>query len=677
MSLNFCVHPVLLFIVYAVSCVLIVSIAELDDDIAYLQSRLLEFPRSRNEHKISVQNLADMRSLRYEKSGQKEDLDESILCFTKAILLSPLSPTHPHFPNVAQLLFGLTWPLFGRSRDFDRPEDAKACISFLRHLRTLPLESFGPQREDVTAWLIVTLSTPVESDWGRVTGNIEEIMGLFRELVTSSVPTIAVVESISRVLHDGGLSIPSLNKVVECLEDVARGVCQLEPDSQTIVLYLLASALCSRFKQSHSKDDHKNAMALLDSIIDPNLHENCPDWIRDRASDIAVSLSVNILKTFQNPEYLEAAIPRLRAYVNSSSAGEGERLASIYALTQFAMTRFESYSLADSREEADFYTGQLIGRDGPGESDPVQDTNSIQQMIQRLEERLSETPPGPTNSDILGELLSLYYIKISLTNDLLDIEQSIKYGRLLLNTSENEKALDFLSGDLFRAFQHTNNIKYLDEEITLFYDLLKLDRNQGTHFYIVKMLVLSLMGRWSLLQRSEDLAEILRLIQLAANDQNAIESDRFDLSCQWAYWARATGHSSALAAYENAMSLMQKSLSFSPTVSLQHTRLLEISTYCQAMPLNYASFLIGLSRFEEAVEILEQGRAQLWSEMRGLRTPMSQLVAEDLALANQFAKINEELEAQAPGSPKDVTETAARECRLFIGTLVDAYRSPR
>ena len=39
--------------------------------------------------------------------------------------------------------------------------------------------------------------------------------------------------------------------------------------------------------------------------------------------------------------------------------------------------------------------------------------------------------------------------------------------------------------------------------------------------------------------------------------------------------------------------------------------------------------------------------------------------------------INEELEAQAPGSPKDVTETAARECRLFIGTLVDAYRSPR
>ncbi|KAH9025943.1 CHAT domain-containing protein [Lactarius pseudohatsudake] len=63
------------------------------------------------------------------------------------------------------------------------------------------------------------------------------------------------------------------------------------------------------------------------------------------------------------------------------------------------------------------------------------------------------------------------------------------------------------------------------------------------------------------------------------------------------------------------------------------------------MPLDYASFQIKLGRFEEAVETLEQGRALLWSEMRGLRTPMVQLSEEDPPLAKRFANINQELEA--------------------------------
>jgi len=62
------------------------------------------------------------------------------------------------------------------------------------------------------------------------------------------------------------------------------------------------------------------------------------------------------------------------------------------------------------------------------------------------------------------------------------------------------------------------------------------------------------------------------------------------------------------------------------------------------MPLDYASFQVDLGRFEEAVETLEQGRALLWSEMRGLRIPMARLIEEDSLLAKRFAEINQELE---------------------------------
>jgi hypothetical protein len=72
-----------------------------------------------------------------------------------------------------------------------------------------------------------------------------------------------------------------------------------------------------------------------------------------------------------------------------------------------------------------------------------------------------------------------------------------------------------------------------------------------------------------------------------------------------------------------------------------------MDTSCLIMPLDYASFHIESGRFEKAVETLEQGRALLWSEMRGLRTMAAQLqVSEgDLPLVKKFTEINHELEA--------------------------------
>ena len=63
------------------------------------------------------------------------------------------------------------------------------------------------------------------------------------------------------------------------------------------------------------------------------------------------------------------------------------------------------------------------------------------------------------------------------------------------------------------------------------------------------------------------------------------------------------------------------------------------------MPLDFASFQIKSGQFEEAAETLEQGRALLWSEMRGLRAPVAKLMEEDPPLAKRFADINREVEA--------------------------------
>jgi hypothetical protein len=121
--------------------------------------------------------------------------------------------------------------------------------------------------------------------------------------------------------------------------------------------------------------------------------------------------------------------------------------------------------------------------------------------------------------------------------------------------------------------------------------------------------------------------------------------DRLHLACLLASLARISGHPSVFATFRNAMSLVQSSLSFAPTLQIQHARLAAVQEISGTMPLEYASYLIHTGRLmQAAIEILEQGRAFLWSEMHGLRISVDQVRVANVVLAEKFAAINRELE---------------------------------
>ena len=67
---------------------------------------------------------------------------------------------------------------------------------------------------------------------------------------------------------------------------------------------------------------------------------------------------------------------------------------------------------------------------------------------------------------------------------------------------------------------------------------------------------------------------------------------------------------------------MQDTVLFSPTLQLQHATLAtdsddDIGT--RSLPMDYASYRVDQHQLEEAIEVLERGRALLWSELRHLR----------------------------------------------------------
>ncbi|KAH9041482.1 CHAT domain-containing protein [Lactarius deliciosus] len=642
------------------------SVAEIDYDITILRNSLLLYPRSHSNFITRVYNLALLQWARYHLSQTKDDLDKAIAQFTEVIFLLPDSR------RTVRLLFRLAYALLDRSEKFKQLDSLNSSIEYLRYLRGLPLDFSDDAPGDlITPLLIRALSIQVKSEAATGsrdgTRNIKEMVDLCRELLTSDLP---VVPFISLSLKDAVMAeicegrLESLDQVIGCLRDAVK---IHSPESHG-VWFPLVMTLLLRFVVTHSNDDYKEAMALIEGVLDPNQPGECPDSVRGHATIFAAQFAHARSVIFQNPEYSQVAISYLRASLSLSSPFLDERFRLQFTenLAMEDRNRFKHYSLPESLEEADSNTSRLVEFSSSQslevsgvpilEEDTARESHSTMKMeekIQRLEELLSITAPGISHYwEYLRQLAEWYKTKFCRTNDISDVEtsveKSINYCRLSLDATPGifkHIPLRSLLPILLLAFKKTRMVNYLDESITVSYEILELKAAQFNHFRIIRRLVSSLLTRWQLLGRGrrEDPYEAIRLMSLAINDQYAQGPDRFRLSCQWARLAREIGHPSALTAYKTAMSSIKKSLSFAPTLSIQHAQLVAMDEKCQDVAFDYASFQIGLGRFEEAIETLEQGRALLWSEMRGLRTQI--MAQEDSPLAKRFAEINQELEA--------------------------------
>ena len=597
---------------------------------------------------------------------------------TEAILIPQIAVAEPE-NNIVQLLFRLVCLLLLHPEKAERPEYAMYSIEYLRYLRRLPLESLDIPRKDVTTPLIQQLAAQVKLKARGGTQKIEEMVVLYRELLPSKISTDFPADAFM-FLSDAavaksfrGRSVQLLNKVIECLRD---GVEVCPPGSHRVLLGL-ANVLSTRAHATRSNDDFDDAMALLEKIVDPNQPEECPDSVRNAASAHASSLSFLRSAIFPDPVYSEAAISHQRAILTSSSIDEKFRFSTTEALATRARERFTQYLLAESLEEANSYVSQVVdfsssrGKGHLAMTDAVQDaysTVALQQKIQHFEELLLNSLPGTEHhEECLTELANCYKTKFSRTNNSSDIEKSIKYSRLLLDATQlgdpsRVYPLTCLRNNLRLAFDRTDKLSYLNESITLGYDILELESAQYFHFPAIRHLILSLLRRASLPGQREDFDEALRLMPLALRCQYARAPDRFQHSCDWVYLARHMQHPSVLIAYKSAMSLTQKFLTFTPTAPNQHTRLAAMDEHLQSMPLDYASYQIVLGQFEEAIGTLEQGRALLWSEMRGLRAPIAQLIQEDSPTTKRLAEINREIEALT----MSLTPSARPEIEDFV-----------
>jgi CHAT domain-containing protein len=124
--------------------------------------------------------------------------------------------------------------------------------------------------------------------------------------------------------------------------------------------------------------------------------------------------------------------------------------------------------------------------------------------------------------------------------------------------------------------------------------------------------------------------------------------ERFETSLTWIGEARRLRHESMVQAYSASLNVLTLISLQYPTLELQHKSFLsDFHQIPRSLVPDAVACAIESGRIEKAIEILEQGRAIMWSRMRGFRHPLVKLHDSHPELGTRFKTLSAQLELQA------------------------------
>ncbi|KAH7920930.1 hypothetical protein BV22DRAFT_1132700 [Leucogyrophana mollusca] len=133
----------------------------------------------------------------------------------------------------------------------------------------------------------------------------------------------------------------------------------------------------------------------------------------------------------------------------------------------------------------------------------------------------------------------------------------------------------------------------------------------------------ALNHRYALYHQKSDFEEGILYTEKAVNLPSASPSKRLESSLDWV--SKSRGHSSQVAAYRASLDLLDRHVVVAPSLLSRHHILRTIAP--SSLASDAAACAIGRGQLDAAVELLEQGRALLWTQLARFRTPLDTLRA--------------------------------------------------
>ncbi|KAG2336891.1 hypothetical protein BDR05DRAFT_1005489 [Suillus weaverae] len=596
-------------------------------------------------------NLSAMLITRFMRRRNDKDLDEAITLQREALALHPVGHT-----DRSMSLSNLAAHLATRFRHRNRVEDLDESIALGREAlalcrvghtyRSLPLNN-----------LAVQLSTRFSRR-----GNpedLDEAIALQREALAlhpvGHPDRSKVLENLANQLsthfHNRG-NADDLDEAI-ALQSEALALCPVGHPDRSKSLENLANRLSTRFDHRGNAEDLDEAVALQRKALALR-----PVGHPDRFMSL-MNLSNRLSIRFhdrENAEDLNEAIALQRESLALCPVGHIERSKSLENLAD----RLFTYS-----EHGGNYT-------------------DLEEAIALQREALALRPVGHTDrSKSLNNLGNELSVRFEQRGNVEDLDEAIALHREVLTLrpvghTDRSKSLQNLAAHLSTRFHHRHNKEDLDEARENLHCALTLlarhDPRRSVAHVSLAIVYLSfhrsgLDGTGSG-EDADSLNAAMHHFKAAANVVSGSLLHRLRTSLLWVRHASQYSHGTELEAYATSMQLLDAYMSATASVSSRHDTM---KVFLSTLAVDAASCALRSDDVCRAVELLEQGRTVIWTQMTRLRTPLDTLQTRGdhaMTLVKRFRDLSSLLDKgpaiHAEGTPRLGVEAEEARYRRLV-----------
>ncbi|KIK33641.1 hypothetical protein CY34DRAFT_813494 [Suillus luteus UH-Slu-Lm8-n1] len=625
---------------------------DLDQAIAFGREALALCPVGHTDRSGTLHNLADALSTRFDHRGGAEDLDQAI-AFGREALSLRLDGRKDRSVSLNHLAVQL-------SIRFDRRGNAGDLDETIAlHTEALALRPVGHTgRAQSLIKLAIQLTTRFDHR-----GNVEDLdqaIALHTEGLTlhpvghryryKSLTSLA--DLLSTLFHHQG-NVEDIDQAIA----FGREALALCPDGHTDrseTLYILANVFFVQYQGRGDAEDLDQAIAL-----DREALALRPVGHPDR-SKLLNNLAVRLSARFDhrgNADDVDETISLHMEALALHPVGHRGRFTSLINLANQLFSRFSLRGNVEDLDQSIVLETETLALRPVGHPDRSMSLNNLanslstrrvhrdsaeglDQVIALHREALALRPVGhpdrPSSLNNLAKELSIRFDYLGNKEDFIESRESLHCALTLLT-------------------QHDPRRVIVHDSLATIYLSFHRSGLEGTGPD----------------EDADSLNAAMHHLKTAADTVSGGLLNRLQSGLRWVRHAAEYRHGTELDAYATSMQLMDAYMSTTASVSSRHSAM---KNFPGTLAVDAASCALRSGDVRRAVELLEQGRTLIWTQMARLRTPLDSLQTHGdhaVALLQRFRDLSSLLD-KPPVSHADDTqsvdaEAAATQYRRLVG----------
>ncbi|KAG1828843.1 CHAT domain-containing protein [Suillus variegatus] len=582
-----------------------------------------------------LNNLVTELSIRFRHRSNGEDLDEAIAHCREALVLCPVG-----HPERSGSLNNLANRLYSRFHHRDNGKDLDEAIAL--HREALALCPVGHTDRSMS---LNNLANPLSFRFDH-RGNDEDLheaIALRREAL-ALVPVghtnrFGFLNNLATQLSSRFDHRDNDEDLDEAIA-LQREALALRPVGQTdssMLLHNLANALSTRFRDRGKDKDLDEAIALCREALAllPVGHTNRSGSLHNLANQLSSSFEHR-----GNDKDLDQAIALHREALALRPAGHTHRSGSLTSLANRLSSRFQHRGNDNDLDEAIALHREALALHSVGRTDRFMSLNN-------LANQLSSHFDHRGNGEDLDDAIALHREALAL----LPVGHRNRCG-----------VLKNLADELSTRFEHQCNKEDLDESRESLRRALTLltqhdPRQLAVHKSLAEVYLSFHRSGIAVTGTGENTGSLnaaMYHIKAATNLISGGLLSRLRASLSWVRYASEYSHDTQLEAYATYMQLLDAYMSVTASVSSRHSAMKD---FPRTLAMDAVSCALRSGDVRRAVELLEQGRTIIWTQMARLRTPLDSLQTcgdHAVALMKRFRDLSSLLD-KFPASHSDGT----------------------